>query len=297
MRRFLRIFPVFYVTLLVLLVILPLSGISPEWLRGDIDNQVWYWIYLANWAQPLLGYSTIGLSHLWTLAVEEQFYLVWPFCILLLANQARVVWICLALVASATIFRLGVSGGFLDLPDAVTYQFTIARWDALAIGGMLAVAVRNKQWFGYLDSKAEYIAALAVVYILSVILVTHNFVPDGDILAVPNQTVSALLSGWLVWRAVTPGWISWIFSGGLFSVIRAVGTYSYAMYLFHRPLQYLWYDTFFIHASGPYAVAIQTYNVVVVFIASFLLAAVSWRLIERPCLNLKSYFPSQTGGK
>ena len=69
-----------------------------------------------------------AFSHLWTLAVEEQFYLFWP------------------LIVGAFWFRSVVLLEVLDLPKSAAYQFTIARFDALAMGGILALAVRDKYY-------------------------------------------------------------------------------------------------------------------------------------------------------
>lgn len=75
MRRTLRIFPLYYFTLALMLWLAPALGYAPAWLEQDRAHQIWYWTYTENWAWPLIQIGN-GLGHFWSLAVEEQFYLV-----------------------------------------------------------------------------------------------------------------------------------------------------------------------------------------------------------------------------
>ena len=72
-RRGLRIFPLYYATLFVLLVVVPPDPV----VRAALHDQVYYWLYVSNWAQPF-EHKIPTLAHFWSLAVEEQFYLLWP---------------------------------------------------------------------------------------------------------------------------------------------------------------------------------------------------------------------------
>ncbi|HZJ61945.1 MAG TPA: acyltransferase [Kofleriaceae bacterium] len=79
-RRVLRIFPLYYGVLFLCLVLLPVLGLAPDALLADRRHSVWLWTYLINWAEPL-GAAIAVFPHFWSLAVEEQFYLVWPFVV------------------------------------------------------------------------------------------------------------------------------------------------------------------------------------------------------------------------
>ena len=87
-RRALRIFPVYYVLVVFMLFLLPWIIPGEEAASAKLrDNQLWLWFYLRN-IQSLADFqSLIGtghlVGHLWSLAVEEQFYLVWPMVVLL----------------------------------------------------------------------------------------------------------------------------------------------------------------------------------------------------------------------
>ncbi len=86
LRRALRIFPVYFFALAVLLVLFPLvlQDHIPDWLADSRQSQLWFWTYTVNWVQP---FREIGMPHIWSLAIEEQFYLLWPFILLTLSHK------------------------------------------------------------------------------------------------------------------------------------------------------------------------------------------------------------------
>ncbi len=86
-RRALRIFPVYYLLLAVTYAIAPHR------------HQVFYWLYLANLRQLAAGPAVESLGHCWSLSVEEQFYLVWPFAVRLL-DERGLVRLCAAIVVA-----------------------------------------------------------------------------------------------------------------------------------------------------------------------------------------------------
>jgi peptidoglycan/LPS O-acetylase OafA/YrhL len=103
MRRVLRIFPLYYAVLLVAFIVLPALGDRPAWSVANKSNEIWYWLYLVNWDIPIEGGGG-GLSHFWSLAVEEQFYLLWPLAVIALSRSA-LSRLCLVLIVSAPLAR------------------------------------------------------------------------------------------------------------------------------------------------------------------------------------------------
>src|SRR5690625_4685275 len=108
-RRILRIFPLYYLVLFIMLFLLPLIGrgfSSGSNYSFYLRHQGWFWSYLQNWLFSFHGFpKNLILSHFWSLGVEEQFYLVWPFLVLLLPKKLLLkssIFLCM----TAIIFRM-----------------------------------------------------------------------------------------------------------------------------------------------------------------------------------------------
>src|SRR5262249_32690328 len=138
-RRVLRIFPLYYLTLIVAFLALPHLMDLGDWPEQARRYEIWHWSYLTNW----FG-SVPGLSHFWSLAVEEQFYLIWPFVVFSLSTD-RLMRTCGALVVTALLIRIVMVVG--HAPVSWNYTFTITRWDALGCGAAIAVAMRDPFWY------------------------------------------------------------------------------------------------------------------------------------------------------
>ena len=91
-RRFLRIFPLYYITLIAFFLLAPyvFSQQNADVVTYYNTNQLWFWSHLQNWLFVNKGMSSSPmLSHFWSLAVEEQFYLFWPLIIFILKDLKR----------------------------------------------------------------------------------------------------------------------------------------------------------------------------------------------------------------
>lgn len=140
-RRILRIFPLYYLTLAVYFHVLPaaarlLSGFH----RFQRTEELWYWLYVCNWS-PSIGTAHALLTHLWSLSIEEQFYLFWPLLVFTLSRRS-VGRLCAAVIVLTPCLRLGylltvVGGGSL------LYRITLFRIDTLAFGALCALLVRD----------------------------------------------------------------------------------------------------------------------------------------------------------
>ncbi len=287
-RRTLRIFPLYYGVLAIALFVVPAIANVPEWRAIAWKNQWWYWTYLDNWGS-IFGHGIPGLPHFWSLAVEEQFYLMWP--LLVFATPRRgLIALCIAVVAATPLIRLALMTSGLSSDAA--YMFTVARWDALAAGALLAISLRSDAGRARLRRGMPWITAGAVTGLLAIIGIEHGFHSDDLSVAVAGQSFFALASAGLIYACVAP------VSRSAHSVRRAMsgrtlrffGKYRYAIYVFHVPFHSVlaYYVTDSVDSGGTAArIAKLAAYIAVVLVLSTLAALASWRLIEKPCLDLK----------
>jgi peptidoglycan/LPS O-acetylase OafA/YrhL len=279
MRRILRIFPLYYGVLLGLLLLTHFLHIN--WQTGHLL----LFLYLNNLAtsiQPSLNdlgpYILVG--HFWSLAVEEQFYLVWPWLLRLCRNNAALVALFAACIVSALLFRWAVVQW--GLPLSVAYYQLPSCMDRLAIGGLLAAGVRR---FGLLGISRRLplivfltcSGAVAVCYARIVFMAT----------LVPSLVGAGAAS--LVWMAL---WHDSI-CARIFSLtpLRVLGKYSYGLYVYHQmlkiPFDHIrdWMGTHFGSATWTGALYI-----VLALLANLGIAVASYHLFEIHFLRMKGHF-------
>ena len=157
-RRALRIFPVYYVTL----AIGTLIGIA-----GMREHLGWNLLYLSNWRIALDGHwGTV--THVWSLAVEEQFYLFWPF-VVLLAPRRLLPWAIGSMIFVAVVTRVMLTAETDMWSDGINIV-TPAVLDSLGLGGLLALLWRASS---NADRIVTWIGALAAV-VFAIGLVTSQ---------------------------------------------------------------------------------------------------------------------------
>jgi len=289
-RRILRIFPVFYLSLVVCLLFLP--GIRPLNLNAEyyIQNQFWIWTYLQNWLfifkEP---YGDQILLHTWSLAVEEQFYLLWPLVILLVRKPKILLIMALSLLILVVISRYFI--WTLKIKDlAYSSLFTFTRIDGLCIGCILAVLIRN---------NARYLKRFITVIVLFVAAVNFGFYFINNqqgftlpYLAFAGYTTFAVLFGILVYEAVTGDSkiIQSLFNN---RPLKFFGKISYGLYVYHWPVYILLFDYTrnWINTKNivPHRIAELCTGMFVTIIA-VLISVASYRWFEKPFLKLKAKY-------
>lgn len=136
-RRTLRIFPVYYLILLILLFILPaITSNLPEGYDYFLHRKWFYVLYFQNNLFAIDGWPPNEmLSHLWSLAIEEQFYLFWPLVVFFFNKNQTIIFAIIVIV-----FNIFMRYQHPDVPFA--YCSSAARFDGLLIGGLLAIMIR-----------------------------------------------------------------------------------------------------------------------------------------------------------
>jgi peptidoglycan/LPS O-acetylase OafA/YrhL len=288
-RRVLRIFPLYYGVLVLCLVILPALGLAPAALLADRAQSVWLWTYLINWAEPL-GASIAVFPHFWSLAVEEQFYLVWPF-VVARTSPRRLLHVALALVVIAFASRLALR--LAGASDAGPYMFTICRMDALALGGAVAAILRIPELAERVVRRRRAIAIATAALFVVVALLTRGYPRTSFRDQTFGYTILALVFSAIVLLAVLDhrrgrGWLGTVLSN---AALRSFGKYSYGIYMFHQPLN-LMIGVPILHSMFPRGAGLKAgfSYMAIVTAASYVLAVISFHGYEKHFLALKRYF-------
>jgi len=309
LHRLLRIFPLYYATLAIVLLAVPHLVRLPRWLAPELDHQLWFWTYLSNWTIPF-GRGIGGLDHLWSLAVEEQFYLVWPLVVRALAPR-RLAQLALVLGAGALLFRTLVRAtGSLDA--MVNYYWTTARIDALAFGALIAVAGTDQGIRARLARWRDPLLVTTLVAVALLTLATRGFPRHHPVVDTFGYSLVGVWAALVVARAAQigagggggsaePAAPDWMVRGLRHPALRWWGRYSYGIYVFHGILHHVisgWLPAWWLQptSTGGYLVTAIAYLTAVGGLSAGL-AFVSYHLFEKRFLALKSRFPAGSPGR
>lgn len=290
-RRVLRILPLYYATLAAWFFLMPRAVNPPAGFEDLAADQWWYWTYLVNVDVALGGWpSTNHLAHFWSLAIEEQFYIVWPF-VVLKASRRGLVRICIGCIAVATLLRVGFL--MIGTDPVAIYVSTPCRMDQLAIGALIAVWLRggipaeSARRAGHLLLLAGG-AGLAALFVRAGMLVTT----DPWVVTL-GLALTGLVGAGLVLLAVSLP-VGAVAARLLSSpALLALGRYSYALYVVHHPVVIFLANRGLRASVMPdlFGSALPALVVIGLFagLVSYIIAASSWFLFEEPILGLKRY--------
>jgi peptidoglycan/LPS O-acetylase OafA/YrhL len=292
-RRFLRIFPLYYAALVVFLVVLPaVVAVSPGVLPPR-EQFVYFWGYLNNWVPlPHTGGLEHVLGHFWSLAVEEQFYLVWPLVIWVMPRR----WLIGAcLWGAGLVFALRTWFWWQGADPWMIYRNTILRSDALLWGALCAALLRDERWIGWLQPRIRRLTAAAWCFAGCVVVASGGTFALRPGLITVGMSAFALAAAMLVLLLVLSmeqhGWLQWWFCH---PVLRMTGQYSYGMYVWSWPIYFglceLYVRRGFSGWTG------QAWLALVGAICAYAAAWISYTVLEGPILRLKRYFSTSGAG-
>ena len=270
-RRFLRIFPLYYFCLFAFLAVGRFGVKETFW---------WHFSYASNIMFFLQGRFGGPLSHFWSLSVEEQFYMFWPFVVLCVPRRyltrVVIVGILSALVTRITVFQLGHTA------FAETSTLAPANFDTLGAGALLAIATASER------TRVRDSGWLRLGIGLCIMEICFVRWSDWSAVAVWLDPLAvAGISAWAVWRA-SLGFTG--VAGRLLScgVAIFIGRISYGLYVWHNVAPALVGGA--LRAVGFPSSLPRVLEFGLCFVCTVGIASLTWYLIERPCNSLKRFF-------
>lgn len=291
-KRALRIIPLYYLLLFVAFIIIP--NLSHPYLSKwkEISNPEYYWLFLSNFYIIKNGGFNNGLLDIsWSLALEEQFYLFWPWIIYFLSTKSTK-FFCFLMLSLGIILRYFFF--YYEKNPIKAHLFPLAHMDALLVGSLLSLYISESQ--GILKSNIIKIVSilgnLGFIYYFILILVrilNITSAPTGLF----NYTFASFIFLKLLMLGLTSGTKTYkVLNQPLLS---SIGKYSYAIYLFHNPISSL--TKYLANLYTPFAALnllsayITQFIIVFLTIAiSYFIAIVSYHLFEKHFLKLKETF-------
>lgn len=279
-RRALRIFPLYYLVITAVLVLIPQAS--------DIDEHpLYYYLYGYNILLNQTGNWSDVLSPFWTLGVEEQLYLVWPW-IVLLTPRAYFRWVIVAMVAVGVLFR-----GYGYMQGQLDGVLAPASFDAFGLGALWAYMVTEQT-----EALPRFLRRLSISSALAFAgFVSLSLLPGDHMLVVLFQRLMiSVLSLFLVVKASmgVQGVGGNVLNN---SVLQYVGRISYGIYVFHMlvpgyivPLLFRLTNRLGISFTLGYW-SHRLFSLAVLLV----LASVSWYAFEKPINQLKRYFSYDAG--
>ena len=278
MRRVLRIFPLYFGALLLIL-----SRVNIN------DDQIWYWLFAQNWLPVFGGGKQLTqLQPFWSLAVEEQFYLVWPLVIFWLRPKHVPVFCVLIAVAALVARCVAKSNGVEFWTIATVTPF---RLDALAMGALVA-CLRSSDRGKRILKAAPAVLVASLIGLCVVGYFDKGYRMNGQLSQTAGYTLYALMSAGLIAMIAEQHALCRTPRRLLESkYLCYLGNRSYAIYLLHMPVLMFMNNVYSRmrekDTSGWLDVQCFFFGVCICLI----LAEVSWQLYERQFLKLKRRYP------
>jgi peptidoglycan/LPS O-acetylase OafA/YrhL len=287
-RRALRIFPLYYGVLIVLFLLTrPLHFIWSGW-------PIYYLTYTANlalWSVGPLNLHPFNINHFWSLHVEEQFYLIWPFLVFRIKRLQTLINVSLATCGAILILRILLVSMRPHLHNLyLPYSPTFSCADNLLFGCALCALLRTSARQRILALAPRVLAVCAAIlvaaglYYHGLLWETNFFVPTFGF------TLAAISFASLIAMALRPGSNTQrLFATG---TLRFFGKYSYGIYVFHYSLDTMLnsptrlFVSNHLHSKALGVLA----GACIVMAATIAVAFLSYHLYESRFLSLKRFF-------
>src|SRR5271165_300667 len=267
-RRVLRILPLYYAVLLFMFLLVPLLRPSEAHVVFERSSPWWaYPLFLQNFlvALPTQAVGPLGAS--WSLAIEEQFYLIWPLVVRYCSiPQLRRIAVVMILIAAPLTFYLGSH-------HVLIYSNVFCRQVGLMAGALLALLLRSEGL-----EPAKYVKSAWICFAVTLTLALVSEARGARWLAF---TMVALAAGAFIFLALysEQKWLQAVLRNRF---LMYTGTISYGLHLLPKAMDDL---TQSLHIDRHPVLILPA-----IFLGSYAAATVSWNLLEKPFLGLKKRF-------
>ncbi len=283
-RRTLRIFPLYYASLVIIfgLIYFFYGGVD---VQGELLPHL---LYVQNWRMDFRQGEYIFLNHYWSLAVEEQFYIIWPVIFLLCYRKSAflVTVLCLGVLAISTLCRYY----FLQNGElAVLFMNTFCRVDVLTLGAFAAFILKTYKPDLETVKNIAGLALVSLAFLIVIVILAYAPKSSFDIAIVYHAYIPIALFHVAL--------VTYMYclnkTGKKINILNAkpvlkIGQVSYGMYVFHWPITILLAKQNFVQQMD-YVMA-QAFLFVLTASLSFLCAWISYKFFESPILKLKEKY-------
>ena len=296
-RRAFRIFPLYYIVLIVGTIACLALGV-----RQHVPG-VGYWLYFQNYTLAFDEMHLRWTAHFWSLAIEEQFYFVWPLIVLLASARIRpkltlaLFFFCIALRTMLLIKlpHVAALGWDKEQTAKFVYRATPTHMDGLLLGALLAMISEAKDHPWMLAWRKVRVPAFygGLVALLGLVVWTKGFGTydrRAMLMGYPLMAVVFTAAVSLAAEGMFPAAVQRILTKGIFP---ACGKVSYGMYIFHWVLVVLvaeWQEKFIADKSPAVAFGVGAGVILIGMILTYGVALLSFRFVEAPFLKLKERF-------
>jgi peptidoglycan/LPS O-acetylase OafA/YrhL len=277
MRRALRILPIYYAFVIFIFVT---SGT-----HYPFSSKVWFLLNISNLVTAFYPFLIGPLTHFWTLAVEEQFYLLWP-TVIRYAKTRTLIFVCFGGIASSILLRsLPITQSHNSVYDNFIYRWTPFRLDGLLMGAVVAIAYAHRITIKPIFAYAAFSLGLIGTWLTAY---SSGAWKLGGMTRFGFTFVAIMYTGLLIITLTNAYW------GRVMrlDILRQIGFYSYCMYIV-QPYMLAKVQGWIQFIPITWANHIVLTHIVIFtacVASSYAIARVSWALLERPLLGLKKYF-------
>lgn len=292
-RRILKIFPLYYGVLLLFFVIAPaLQSLHVQYNYYQ-HNQAMLWLHLNNWLcivhiRPI---DSMLVNHFWSLSVEEQFYLLWPFIILAINDVKRLAQVAYLVLVTCVLCRFSCWMMYGEGTTTFYFQY-MTRLDGLCVGSLIAIwrfdafeQVKRK----LLQLTFSVVAAYIVLYALTKTM--FHKMPHFPFL---GYTAIAVVFGIIVLFAIEKrNMLSKLLLEN--KIIKYVGRISYGLYVYHWPVLCL-FKIYLLAGFVNAGYSNSTSYIIVSLLAlavAIVVSIMSYHFFEKRILSLKDRMTSE----